>query len=113
MLQNAIFVYLLLVPFCFASDHFNYEESHDEVRDFVSGGMLHVRMSVGDLRVTRSESNRIRLHYTVKSRRESAVRNAHVEFEVHGRDATIELRPNHRRQHPVRRRTRSAAEYAP
>jgi len=91
-LCKTILVGLMLVPFGAASDHFNYEESHDEVRDFVSGGMLHVRMSVGDMRVTRSDSNRIRLHYTVKSRRESAVRNAHVEFEVHGRDANIELR---------------------
>jgi hypothetical protein len=82
----------MLVPLGAASDHWNYEESHDEVRDFVTGGMLHVRLSVGDMRVTRSDSNRIRLHYTVKSRRESAVRNAHVEFEVHGRDANIELR---------------------
>lgn len=91
-LHKTILVCLMLVPFGAASDHFDYEESHDEVRDFVSGGMLHVRLSVGDMRVTRSDSNRIRLHYTVKSRRESAVRNAHVEFEVHGRDANIELR---------------------
>jgi len=91
-LRKTVLVCLFLTPFCVASDHWNYQESHDEVRDFVSGGMLHVRMSVGDMRVTRSDSNRIRLHYTVKSRRESAVRNAHVEFEVHGRDANIELR---------------------
>lgn len=91
-LYKTILVCLMLAPFAAASDHWNYEESHDEVRDFASGGMLHVRLSVGDMRVTRSDSNRIRLHYTVKSRRESAVKNAHVEFEVHGRDANIELR---------------------
>ena len=82
---------LLLVPLCVASDHWDYEESHSEVRDFVAGGMLHVRLSVGDIRVRRSDSNQIRLHYTVKSRRESHVKDAQVEFEIHGRDANIEL----------------------
>jgi hypothetical protein len=89
--HKIVLIFLLLAPFCAASDRWDYRESHDEVRDFVSGGMLHVHLSVGDMRVTRSASNRIRLHYTVKSRRESSVRNARVEFEVRGRDANIEL----------------------
>jgi hypothetical protein len=92
MLYKAVVVCLLLAPFCAASDHWNYEESHDEVRDFVAGGMLHVRLGVGDLHIKRSDSNQIRLHYTVKSRRESHVKDARVEIEIRGRDANIEFR---------------------
>jgi hypothetical protein len=92
MLYKAVVVCLLLAPFCAASDHWNYEESHDEVRDFVAGGMLHVRLGVGDLHIKRSDSNQIRLHYTVKSRRESHLKDARVEIEIRGRDATIEFR---------------------
>jgi hypothetical protein len=91
MLSKAIVVCLLLVPFCAASDHWNYEESHDEVRDFAAGGMLHVHLSVGDLHIKRSDSNQIHLHYTVKSRRESHVKDAHVDIEIRGRDANIEF----------------------
>src|ERR1700680_3336530 len=53
--------------------------------------MIHVRLSVGDVRILRSDSNKIRLHYTVKSRRESRVKEAHVDFEVRGNDARIEF----------------------
>ncbi len=91
MLHRTIFACLLLVPFCVASDHWDYEETHSEVHDFVAGGTLHVRLSVGDVSIRRSDSNQIRLHYTVKSRHESTVKNAHVDFEVHGRDAEIEF----------------------
>ena len=90
-LHRTIAVCLVLVPFCAASDHWNYEASHDEVRDFVAGGMLHVRLGVGDLHIKRSDSNQIRLHYTVKSRRESRVKEAHVDIEIRGRDAHIEF----------------------
>lgn len=90
-LLSTVLVCLLLVPFCAASDHWDYEETHSEFRDFVAGGMLHVRLSVGDLRVLRSDSNKIRLHYTVKSRRESNVKDAHVDIEVRGSNANIEF----------------------
>ncbi len=85
---------LCLAPLCAASDHYkdwDYEETHDEVRDFVTGGMLHVRLSVGDVRIRRGDSTKIRLHYTVKSRRESRVKAAHVDIEVRGNDARIEF----------------------
>jgi hypothetical protein len=90
-LHKTIFVLLVLVPFCTASDHWNYEETHNEARDFVAGGMVHVRLSVGDVHILRGDSNQIRLHYTVKSRRESHVKDAHVDIEVHGNDARIEF----------------------
>jgi hypothetical protein len=91
LLHSIIVSSLLLAPFCVASDHWNYEETHTEVRDFVAGGMVHVRLSVGDLHIKRGESNQIRLHYTVKSWRESHVKEAHVDIDVHGRDADIEF----------------------
>lgn len=94
MLHKTIVICLLFVPFCTASDHWkdwDNEESHDEVRDFVDGGMVHLRISVGDLQIRRSDSDKIRLHYTIKSRRESRLKEAHVDIEVRGRDANIEF----------------------
>jgi hypothetical protein len=82
---------LLLVPICVASDRWNYEETHSETRDFTAGGIVRVRLGVGDLRITRSDSTQIHLRYTVKSRSESRMKDAHVNFEVHGRDAEIEF----------------------
>jgi DUF4097 and DUF4098 domain-containing protein YvlB len=92
-LHGTVLFCLSLVPLAAASDHWDYEESHSDVRDFISGGTLHVRMGVGDLRILRGESNKIRLHYTVKSRRKSHVKDADakVDFEVHGNDASIEF----------------------
>src|SRR5260370_17414808 len=92
MLRNLVLASLLLVPFCFASDHWDYEETHTDARDFTAGGTLHVRLSVGDLRIRRGDSNKIHLRYTVKSRRERNVKDAKVDFDVHGNDARIEFR---------------------
>jgi hypothetical protein len=95
LVGKAVLVCLLLVPLGTASgtsDHdLNYEESHSDARDFVAGGMLHVRLPVGDLHVKRGDSNKIRLNYTVKARREKNVKEAHVDFEVRGNDATLEF----------------------
>jgi len=85
---------LYLVPPCAARDwssDWNYEETHSDAREFVAGGSLHVRLSVGDLHISRSDSNKINLHYTVKSRRERNVKDSRVEFEVHGNDASIDF----------------------
>ncbi len=94
LLHKTIVVCLLLVPFCTASDHWkdwDYEETHSEARDFVAGGMVHVRLSVGDVHIKRGDTNQIRLHYTVKSRRESHVKDAHVDIDIRGNDARIEF----------------------
>jgi hypothetical protein len=93
-LRKIILVCLLLAPLCAASNHWkdpDYEESHDEVRDFVAGGLVHVRLKVGDLHILRSDSNKIRVHYTVKSRSESRMKDAHLDLEVRDRDANIEF----------------------
>jgi hypothetical protein len=90
--NKALLLLLMLAPLCSASDHWDYEETHDEVRDFVAGGLVHVRLSVGDVRILHGDSNQIRVHYTVKSRRESRVKDAHVDIEVSGHDARIEFR---------------------
>jgi DUF4097 and DUF4098 domain-containing protein YvlB len=89
-LHKTIFFCLFLAPLCAASD-WRYEESHTDSREFVSGGYVHVRLSVGDLRIKRGDAARIRLEYTVKSRREHNVKEAHVDFNVRGNDATVEF----------------------
>ena len=81
---------LLLAPLC-AADDWKYEETHSDARDFVSGGYLHVRFSVGDIHVKRGDSNQIKLEYTIKSRRESNLKESHVDFNVNGNNATIEF----------------------
>jgi hypothetical protein len=91
MLRKVVLACLLLVPFCFASDHWDNEETYTDARDFAAGGTLHVRLSVGDLRISRGDSNKIHLRYTVKSRRERNVKDAKVDFDVHGNDARIEF----------------------
>jgi len=92
--ESTVLFCLLLVPFCAAHEwnhDWDYEETHDQAHDFAAGGTVHVHMGVGDLHIKRGDSDHIRLHYTVKSRRERNIKNAQVEFEVHGTEADLEL----------------------
>ena len=89
-IYEAVLFCVLLAPLCAASD-WRHEETHTDTREFVSGGYLHVRLGVGDLHIKRGDSSRIRLEYTVKSGRESRVKDARVDFNVRGNDASIEL----------------------
>lgn len=82
---------LLTVPAVHAADDWRCQESRHDARDFISGGFIHIRMAVGDLHIKRGDSNQIRLEYTVKSRRESNVKNATVDFDIHGKDANIDF----------------------
>jgi hypothetical protein len=83
---------LLLAPFSAASnDDWRYSETHTDTREFAAGGMLRVRMSVGDLQIRRGDDDKIRLSYTVKSHSERNVKDARVDFDVRGNDATIEF----------------------
>ncbi|MGA9979903.1 MAG: hypothetical protein WBQ08_14865 [Candidatus Sulfotelmatobacter sp.] len=90
LLYTAIVACLLFAPFASASD-WNYEETHTDARDFAVGGMVHVRLNVGDLHIRRGDSSKIRLTYTIKSRVESHVKEAHVDFDVRGNDASLEF----------------------
>ena len=93
--HQAVVVCLFLVPLCAASD-WDYEETHSDAREFVAGGFVHVRLSVGDMQIRRGNSNKISLRYTVKSRHEKGVKEARVDFDVRGNDATIEFHaPSH------------------
>lgn len=75
-----------------AGNHdWNYEETHNDTREFTTGGMLHLHLSVGDVHVRRGDSARISLRYTVKSRREKNLKEVHVDFDVRGNDATLEF----------------------
>ncbi len=88
---------LLLLPFCAAplsaaTPHdWNYEETHSGARNFVSGGMVHVHLNVGDVHVKRGDGDKIHLTYTIKSRRERNVKDASVDFDVRGNDAVLEF----------------------
>lgn len=84
---------LLVAPLCLAHglDDWKYEESHNDSRNFSSGGMLHVHLKVGDLHVRRGDGDKIRLRYTVKSVHEQNVENSSVDFDVHGADATLDF----------------------
>jgi hypothetical protein len=89
-LYTTIAACLLLGPFASASD-WNYEETHTDARDFAAGGMVHVQLNVGDLRIRRGDSTKIHLTYTIKSRRENHLKEAHVDFDVRGNDASLEF----------------------
>lgn len=69
----------------------DYEETHTDAREFVTGGMVHVHLSVGGVHVRRGDDSKIHLTYTVKSRRERNVKDAHVDFDVRGNDAVLEF----------------------
>ena len=78
------------VPWCTAGD-WEYQETHSDARDFAAGGFVHVRLSVGDMHIRRGDFNKISLRYTIKSRHERNIKDAHVDFDVRGNDATIEF----------------------
>ncbi|MGD0135889.1 MAG: DUF4097 family beta strand repeat-containing protein [Bryobacteraceae bacterium] len=90
---------LFLLPFCTAlsfaaapwSHDWDYEETHSDVREFAAAGFVHVRLSVGDVHIKRGDASKISLRYTVKSSREKNVKDATMNFDVHGNDATIEF----------------------
>ncbi len=91
-IHKAVFLCLVLLPLSAASaSDWRYEETHTDARDFVAGGTLHVRLSVGDLQIRRGDSKKISLRYTVKSRHEQNVKDAHVDFEVRGNEANLEF----------------------
>ncbi len=84
---------LLLVPLCAASDHdWNYEDTRTDSREFAAGGLVHVRLSVGDVHIKRGDNNKISLRYTVRSRHERNVKESSVDWDVRGTDAMIEFR---------------------
>lgn len=89
-LLACLLLILFAAPLCAAHD-WRYEETHTAAHEFVSGGMLHVHARVGDLRIKRGDSDAIHLTYTVKSRLERYVKEASVDLDVRGRDATIEV----------------------
>ena len=90
ILRCLFLVPFLATPWCAAKD-WNYEETRSEAREFAPGGFVHVRLSVGDMHVRRGDSSKISVRYTIKSRHEKNLKDAHMDFDVHGSDATIEF----------------------
>ena len=95
LLHKTILICLALAPFCaaplYAHDDWKFEETRNDARDFISGGYLHARLTVGDVHVKRGDSSKIHLSYTVKSRHERNVKESRVDFDIHGNNATIEF----------------------
>jgi hypothetical protein len=81
---------LCAAPLC-AAREWDYEETHTDAREFVAGGFVHVRLSVGDMHIRRGDTSKISLRYTIKSRHERNIKDARMDFDVHGNDATIEF----------------------
>lgn len=79
-----------LVSLASAKD-WKYEDTRRDAREFVSGGSVHVRATVGDVHIKRGDSNMIRLEYRVRSDSESGVKNARADFDVRGNNANIEF----------------------
>lgn len=92
-LYAVVLLTLILAPLCAAHafDQWNYEETHSASREFSPGGVLHVHLKVGGLHIRRGDANKISLRYTIKSRHEENVKNASVDFDVHGSDATLDF----------------------
>jgi DUF4097 and DUF4098 domain-containing protein YvlB len=84
---------VFLVPLCSAKD-WKYTETHQSSQAFAAGGSVHVRLSVGDMHIKRGDTDKIRLEYTVKSSHEKNVKEARVDFDVKGNNATIEFHPS-------------------
>jgi hypothetical protein len=93
LLGKILLLSFILAAFSVPSlgDDWNYQQTHHDTRDFVAGGSVHVHMTVGSLRIRRGDSDKINLDYTVKSRRERNVNEARVDFNVQGKDATLEF----------------------
>ena len=94
LLHKTIIVCLLLTPSCSASNwnhDWNYEETHNDARDFSAGGFVHLRLSVGDVHIKRGDTAKITLHYTIKSHHQSNLKEARVDFDVKGSDANLEF----------------------
>jgi hypothetical protein len=88
--SKILLICLLSAPAAFATSD-KYQESHSASQEFISGGILHVRMSVGDMHITRSFSNQIHVSYTIKSSRESRLKECSVDFNIHGNEADLEF----------------------
>ena len=89
-IYSVVLLCFFLVPVALAND-WKYEETRHDAREFVSGGYLHVRATVGNVHIKRGDSSMIRLEYRVKSRNERNVKEARADFDVRGNNATIEF----------------------
>lgn len=89
-IHKIVVLCLFLVPLCAAKD-WQYEETRHDAREFVAGGFLHVRMTVGDIHIKRGDSTKIKLEYTIKSKHENNVKDATADFDVKGNNASIEF----------------------
>jgi hypothetical protein len=90
MFPKIVLFIALLVPFANASQ--NFEETHSEVHPLVGGGVLHIRLNVGELHIIRgADKANLHIRYTIHSNRESSLHNTRANFEVRGSDGALEF----------------------
>jgi hypothetical protein len=89
MIRSVVLLILLAVPFAVAEQDFR--ETHSEIYPIGSAKSLHIQWRVGEIRILKgADSNNIHVHYTIRSKRESDLQNAKIEFRTNGSAMTIE-----------------------
>jgi len=89
MVRKLLVFVMLAAPF--AAAHKDFKDSYSETRALRPGAKLHLHWKVGDVRIVKgTDPNNLRIHYTVRSSSESAMKNAKVEFRGDDDDLTIE-----------------------
>lgn len=95
MFHKALLLILLAVPFAAARQA--YEGTHTEVHPLMPGGILRIQLGVGDVHIVRgSDSQNVKLRYTVRTNRESNLREVTANFQAQRNGASLEFRAPYR-----------------
>jgi hypothetical protein len=88
MFRKAFFLILLAVPFAAARQ--DYEATHTEVHPMTAGSTLRLQLSVGDVHIVKgSDAQNLHLRYTVRTNRESNLRDVTSTFRTQSDGGTI------------------------
>ena len=95
MFRKVLLLILLAVPFAAARQA--YEATHSEVHPLLPGGTLRIQLLVGDLHIVKgSDQQNVHLSYTVRTNRESNLRDSQATFQKQSDGATIEFHSSYR-----------------
>ena len=90
MVRKAILLILLAVPFAAARE--NYEATHNETHPLTAGGTLRIHLSVGDIHIVKgSDAQNMHVHYTIRTRNESNLRDVTSTFQAQSDGEVIEF----------------------
>jgi hypothetical protein len=88
MFKKIVLLLLMAAPFAAAYDEFT--ETHSEIHSVGALSSLHIQWKVGELRILKgSDPKNIHIRYTVRSKRESDLQKAKVEFGFRENTMTI------------------------